>query len=88
MAGQLIPLPGHEPTLPPGTTAAQRVAMWLELTEACDELLISALRRRVGPNGDLKAAYAKSYDAWRQEHDRALSRMLRRLQEADSRHAE
>jgi hypothetical protein len=46
---------------------------------ACDAFLLSALRREVGPDGDVMAAYRQWYWQQMEEHDKAIVRMLERL---------
>ncbi|HET6883278.1 MAG TPA: hypothetical protein VFI31_24120 [Pirellulales bacterium] len=78
------PVPTFElsPPVPPGATSTQCIEMWVDLMNACDEFLLAALRREVGPEGDVMGAYRKWY--WQQmaEHDKAIIRMLERLNEA------
>ncbi|HEX7379722.1 MAG TPA: hypothetical protein VF278_21540 [Pirellulales bacterium] len=71
-----------EPQVSSAATPSQCVEMWIDLMNACDEFLLAALRREIGPDGDLRAAYRRWY--WRQmeDHDQALFRMLRRLDAA------
>lgn len=67
------------PSVPQGATPSQCVEMWIDLMNACDEFLLAALRRELGPEGDVRAAFRKWY--WEQvdEHDKATFRMLERL---------
>lgn len=70
------------PRVPEGATSSQCVAMWVDLMNACDEFLLAALRREVGPEGDVRAAYRQWYWQQMEEHDKALFRMLERLDQA------
>jgi hypothetical protein len=83
VANQLIPEPGMEPAVPEKWTPELGIALWADLMDACDELLLAGLRREVGPGGDLEAAYRRWYGAQMEEHDRAVdllvSNMNRRL---------
>jgi hypothetical protein len=67
------------PQPPVGATSSQCIEMWVDLMNACDEFLLAALRREVGPEGDVMAAYRKWYWQQMEEHDQALFRMLKRL---------
>lgn len=67
---------------PAEATAAECVEMWIELMNVCDELLLARLRREVGPEGDVTAAYREWYRRDREAHDQALIRMLKRLDRA------
>lgn len=69
------------PRVPEGVTPSQCIEMWLDLMNACDEFLLAGLRREIGPDGDLKAAYRQWYWQQMEEHDQAIFRMLRRLDE-------
>lgn len=71
---------------PEGATRAQCVEMWIDLMNVCDELLLARLRREVGPEGDVMAAYREWYRRDREEHERALIRMLERLVRAVQKH--
>lgn len=69
------------PRVPEGATPSQCIEMWLDLMNACDEFLMAGLRREIGPDGDLRAAYRQWYWQQMEEHDQAIFRMLRRLDE-------
>lgn len=71
-----------EPQVSSDATPSQCVEMWIDLMNACDEFLLAALRREIGPDGDLKAAYRRWYWQQMEDHDQALFRMLRRLDAA------
>jgi hypothetical protein len=70
------------PTLPEDLTPEQRVALWCDLMDACEEFLLAGLAREVGPGGDLRAAYREWYAQAMEEHDQAMFRMLERLNRA------
>jgi hypothetical protein len=53
--------------------------LWMEVTDACEQLLLARLRRKVGPDGDLAAAYRRWQADYRQEHDRTMFRLMERL---------
>ena len=79
MAGQFIPLPGLEPIVPTNLTREQCIAEWFEWFGFCDALMQAGLRRKIGPNGDMPAAYRAWYADQMLEHDRAIARMLTEL---------
>lgn len=79
MANQLIPPPELDSDLPDGLTAVQRIALWVDLMDAADELLLAGLRHKVGPNGDVMAAYRQWYNEQMEEHDRTIRHMLEEL---------
>ena len=79
MAGQLIPPPELAPPVPSHATPQQCIAMWVDLMNACEQFLLAGLRREIGPDGDLKAAYRKWYAQQMEEHDRTVRRMVDRF---------
>jgi hypothetical protein len=79
MASDLIPPPGSEPYVADSLTPQQSIASWIDLMKACDKLLLAGLRREVGPDADLRAAFREWYKRHMEEHDRMLERMVRRM---------
>lgn len=67
------------PSVPEGATPQQCIQMWLDLMDACDQLLLAGLRREIGPEGDLQAAYRRWYAEQMEEHDRTMQRMVERF---------
>ena len=76
MTAPLTLPPELTPTVPPSATPEQCIAMWADLMNACDEFLLAGLRREIGPDGDLKAAYRKWYAEQMEEHDRMMLHMM------------
>jgi hypothetical protein len=76
MPGQLIPPPDMAPPIPHRATPQQCVALWIDLMNACEQFLLAGLRREIGPEGDLRAAYRKWYAEQMEEHDRTVLRMM------------
>lgn len=70
-----------------GVTPGQRIEQWADLVDSCEEVLLAGLRRKVGPGGDVKAAYREWYARRMDEHEATIRRMLQRLNEAEARHA-
>ena len=58
---------------------------WYELQQKAEEELLAELRRQVGPDGDLKAAYRQWHEEQMREHTEGLIRMLRNLHKAERR---
>ena len=79
MVNQLLPDPDLAPSVPEGLTPEQRIALWVDLMEACDQFLFAGLRREVGPDGDVYAAYRRWYAEQMEEHDRTMRRMVENL---------
>ncbi len=74
MAGQLIPPPELAPPIPDGLTPEQRVALWADLYNAGEKLLLAGLRRDIGPDGDLIQAYRDWLRRYYDDHDQILVR--------------
>ena len=51
-------------------------AEWLAVMRATDAIQLASLRRKLGPSGDVLAAFRRSYEAHMREHDEALIAML------------
>ena len=76
MAGQLIPLPEHAPSLPREFTAEQGVAAWVDITNTCEQFLLAMLQQTIGPEEDVQDAYRQWYRRQMEEHDRVMDRMV------------
>ena len=68
-----------------GVTPGQRIEQWADLVDSCEEVLMAGLRRKVGPHGDVEAAYREWYARQVAEHERTIRRMLERLNAAEAR---
>jgi hypothetical protein len=82
MAGSLVSPPELAPSVPKSATPQPCIAMWVDLMNACEQFLLAGLRREIGPEGDLKAAYRRWYAAQMEEHDRTMLHMMERLDRA------
>jgi hypothetical protein len=51
-------------------------AEWLAVMHATDVIQLAGLRHKLGPDGDIQAAYRRSYETHMLEHDKALIAML------------
>jgi hypothetical protein len=78
MSDRAIPPPDLTPPIPEDATPQQCIALWLDLLDACDQFLLAGLRREIGPDGDLKAAYRRWYAEQMEEHDRMIFHMAER----------
>ena len=79
MAGQLIPAPelGSEPS---GLESQrERIGVWIAWMKSVERFLLAGLRRKVGPDGDLDAAFREWYEREMEEHDRATIQMIENL---------
>ncbi len=88
MAGQLIPPPDLAPSVPKDCTPQQCIALWLDLMRTADKLLMAGLRREVGPEGDIQAAYREWYAQDREQHDRTVARMMQKIKHCGGSNAE
>jgi hypothetical protein len=79
MANRVVSPPDITPPVPEDLTAEQCIALWAEVTDACEELLLAGLRREVEPAGDVIAAYRRWNADRMEEHEQDLIRMLQRL---------
>ena len=79
VAGQLIPPPELAPPGLERLTYSQRCEAWLGILKTGENLVLAALRREIGPEGDLRAAYQAWYSERMAEHDRMIERMLQRI---------
>jgi hypothetical protein len=79
MANQLLPDPDLAPPVPEGLTPEQRIALWVDLMATCDRFLLAGLRREVGPDGDVRAAYRRWYAEQMEAHDRTMQHMVENL---------
>lgn len=79
MANQLIPPPGMEPSIPGDLTRDQCVALWVDVLDANEALLLAGLRQQVGPAGDLRQAYRRWYAQQMEERDRCMRRLAENL---------
>ncbi len=55
---------------------------WLSLLSISEKLVLAGIRRRIGPEGDLKAAYRRWYNELMDEHDQLVSTSYDRLEAA------
>ncbi len=67
------PVPGSA-GVPAGAT--QCVREWLDVMAACEQFLLAGLRREIGPDGDLQAAYRRWYAAQMDEHCRTMVHLM------------
>lgn len=86
MTNQFRPSEGPESFAHERSTPQQRIAMCIDLLDASEELLLAGLRREVGPDGNVRAAYRSWCENQREEHDRMIRRMAMRLHERGVRH--
>jgi hypothetical protein len=57
----------------------KRIELWAQLVDENEALVLSGLRAKIGPDGDIEAAYRQWYARQMEEHDQALFAMLENL---------
>ena len=80
MAGQLIPPPELRTVQDVPTSPAERVREWFQLLGTCEQFLLAGLISKVGPTGDVRAAYRSWYEREWEYRDRHLQHRLEELQ--------
>jgi hypothetical protein len=80
MPRELLPPPELAPPIPHETTFQERLAMWVDLMNTCEQFLLAGLRREIGPDGDLDAAYRRWYEERCEQHDREVLHTLAEFQ--------
>lgn len=79
MPNQLIAPPELAPPSVKHLSLEKRVELWAELVDESEALVVAGLRARIGPDGDLQAAYRDWYARRMQEHERMLRSLLDNL---------
>ena len=79
MQSQLIPPPAVAPPSVKHLPLVKRIELWYELVDENEVLLLAGLRARIGPHGDLKAAYRDWQDRHLEDQDRGLIALLENL---------
>jgi hypothetical protein len=69
-----------------GLTPKQRIDLWVQLMDACELFLLGSLRRKIGPDGDLRAAYRSWYAEQMEAHDETLVHLMREFQRRSGGH--
>jgi hypothetical protein len=88
MQHQLIPPPELAAPSVKHLPLEKRIELWSELLDESEALLLAGLRAKIGPDGDLKAAYRQWYSRHMEDHDRmqaALAENLSRREARDGR---
>ena len=61
--------------------------VYFDLLDTCEALLLAGLRERIGPEGDLNAAYREWYWKQMEEHDRMMFHMMEEFHRRTTAHA-
>jgi hypothetical protein len=76
MDGQLLPPPDLAPPTTEDLSPAQRIEVWIDLMNACDQFLMAGLQRSAGPQSNLQDAYRHWYAGQMEEHDRTMNHLV------------
>jgi hypothetical protein len=79
MSSQRVSQINSVPEVPDEITMGQRIVLWMEVMENNEQLILNRLRKDVGPNGDVMAAYRRWCRQQMEEHEKGLFRMMERL---------
>ena len=79
MPHELIPPPDLAPPSVKHLPLEKRIELWAELVDENEALLIAGLSAKVGPRGDLQAAYRRWYTRQMDDHDRMQVVLLANL---------
>lgn len=85
MQHELIPSPELAPPSISHLPLEKRIELWAELVDENEALVLAGLRAKIGPNGNLQAAYREWYARKMDEHDRATIAMLENLSRREAR---
>lgn len=80
--------PGKAPPFVSKLSPGERIAAAMKWTDECHDFLLQQLRAIIGPDGDLKAAYATWMQPYHDEKERMWENMARRFDEIQRRDQE
>jgi hypothetical protein len=83
---QLIPPPELDSDPPQNLTPGQRIELWAAGMDLAHEILMAGLRHKVGPGGDVQAAYREWYAREMEEHDAMMRQMAANFSRRERRH--
>ena len=79
MNDSLVPPPDLAPPSVKRLPLKTRIELWAELVDGCEAFLFAGLRARIGPAGDIHAAYRDWYARKMEDHERTQIRFLEQL---------
>jgi hypothetical protein len=68
-----------------GLSPGQRIALWAKAGDAYEDLLITAIQMKIGPDRDWKPEYRRIRAVEMEEHSRMLVHMLQELGQRERR---
>jgi hypothetical protein len=81
---QLIPPTDRTPPSVKQLPAAERVQLWIDQVKMSEAFVLGGLRRKIGLNRDLKAAYREWNERQGAEHERRQIQFLKNLTRCES----
>jgi hypothetical protein len=85
MPGQLISPPELAPPSIKHLPREKKIQLWYELIDEAEALVMSGLRAKVGPEGDLQAAYREWYARKMEDPNRFAVALARNLSQREAR---
>jgi hypothetical protein len=85
MPGQLIPPPELAPPSVKHLPLAKRIELWIQLVDESDALVMAGLRAKIGPDGDLRAAFREWHARHMEKHDRMQVALAENLSRREAR---
>jgi hypothetical protein len=86
MPGQLIPPPELATPSIKHLPFEKKIELWYELIDEAEALVLSGLRAKIGPAGDLQAAYRDWYARKMHDPDRFAMALARNLSRREAGH--
>jgi hypothetical protein len=71
----------------PDASPTDRIRRWLDVMGACEQFLLAGLRREIGPDGDLQAAYRGWCSEQAEQHDRMMVHLMEQFARREGSHA-
>ena len=75
------------PSVPDDATPEDCIRAWIDLMATCEAFLLAALRREVGPDGDIQEAYRRWYAQQMEEHDKMMPHLMESFHKHENLHA-
>jgi hypothetical protein len=88
MKHQLIPPPELAPPSIKHLPGDVKIAAWGQMVDEGDQMVLAGLRRKLGPNGDVHAAFLEWLDRRNEEHDRTIARMITEMRRRERAHGQ
>lgn len=86
MAHELIPPRGLDHPPPGGLSRERLVALWLEMIETSDQMLMAGFRATLPSEAEARDAFRRWYEQYYREHYEHLQRMAERFNRLSQNH--